>query len=755
MLKQLSAAALALALTLPTTTFAVSDAKFIAPTASEVIAESTDGDITDAQLEAAILAAKDAIAGDTDDYESFDYYANKGDDGLITFNLYWSDKDGVLPQQNITIDSNGYITNYSVYGNSKYYNTPRLPSLTKAQAVDAAFAFLKKAAPQYYSDLSQKHLTVSYNSSNGSYQVNGIRVRNNTQIADDSFGVTIESDGTVSYFYANPSTLVSDTTPRKSIGEAAILNAIKEKLPFELTYTSVYDSDLKKAKIVLSYAPTDTGSVINAADGGKYGIEYKYASGGGYYYVGRNESLVAEDTAAATAKSAYGLSDAEQNAVDDNAKYLKPADVTELIKANKALAFDDRLTVSYSRLYMTESHYTTAQKYYLAVTYNFQSDNEDINAYATVDAMTGEFKYYSYYEGDYYYEVKADTAKNYIGFDDAKVSVAKTLGSMFPFFGEFVRDTEEWSEDVKQSGYINYVRYVNDIRFDGDSIYAQIDRETGLITSLSVQYSADAEFPAPDGIISAGEAVDAYFNVIPLEKHYLPYMEIKDGNFVVSGTGNYNAEKQLALVYGVKNSSVRVDAFDGKLYYRWGVDEYEYDAPEYYESAAEKRLAGSANEEKLAALYNMNLIDVPAGFDENAAVTVEQFERILNGVNCYGYSFAGMEKTDTLTRAASVKIFVDALGYGKIAKISDIFVFDTETYGEVGNDMKGYYAIAQAIGLLEDFGMNLGGEQTLTISDAASIAYNYVVYCSADEPVQDDIIRPFPVDIAVETVARG
>ncbi len=52
----------------------------------------------------------------------------------------------------------------------------------------------------------------------------------------------------------------------------------------------------------------------------------------------------------------------------------------------------------------------------------------------------------------------------------------------------------------------NFIRVENDITFNENNVYVNVDTQTGEVTSFNINWEKDLEFPDPKGIISKEEA---------------------------------------------------------------------------------------------------------------------------------------------------------------------------------------------------------------------------------------------------------
>ncbi len=691
-------------------------------------------------LEAAILRIKQ-INPETSKYDKFDYDLYDGSDGSRYYNLYWSDTGNKLPQITASVNSSGMIVSYSVNNvlTSEDWNRYSFPNITKDTAVKAAFEFVSNVAPEIAPDMSKNHVTVSYNRYDGSYSVEIKRVRNGIEIKDERVNITVSNSGSVTSYNARSiSDNVLSEASVKSLDGSQILSSFKSNIPLNLRYHSVYDSENNKYTVKLSYFVDDYTSVINAETGEKYTLEY---TGDSYKYYGF-DSAVEEETAAQAGASENGsLSGAEKKAVENNEKLLKPEDVKNKLGSMDYIEFDNTLECESSYLFAEKSQYTDNITYYLTCRFVKETDGEYLSADVTLNAETGEIKNYSFYNGKGDYPVpvaeNGNSDKPVLLSDIESSQKAKdAVSKLFTYSNEYRINEDDYFDDKSGTAYYSFTRYHENIPFDSNNISISVNRENGKINSISAYHSPDVVFPSSKGIVSNSTAIENYFKLYPMNKIYIPVIKSENNVYTVTYNKLSADEKQLVPVYKY-NYGARIDAITGKVYNEWGNEEAKYEAPVYYYENAQSKIGNTPQSDKIATLYNMDIIDIREDFNAGKLLTKREFTDMINMLG-YGFSdslknISSYKDEDILKRKDAVIVMIDALGYSDIAKYSDIFKFDTTLYGEIPSDLTGYYAIAQALGLLEDFGTDLKNDSPLTVADASSILYNFILFKNSSE----------------------
>lgn len=711
-------------------------------------------------LEQLILFVKENIC-DTDVYENFTYNTFLNGYGKLSFNLNWNSNSGNYPYMYATIDSDKNIENFYRSSNESYDNSAskkiQLPTFTKNDALDAAVKFVKKIAPAYASDISEDFATVYVYRYSGtpSYSIGFQRVRNGMEIENETISVDVNSKGEVTSYYNSGTKNLAKEAPTTALPLRTIINSFKEKNPLELRYVTGYDYETQKNTVRLAYTtPYYNAKVIDATTGKAYTLEYKDT----YSQAAMNDGAAPAPEAAATGKAeSYdrSLSQVEQKAVDKHTNLLNAEDVKAILLKYKSLGFDEKMQLNYSNLNSYKSNYSDKDIYDLYVSYSYSDESGNYGyASATVNAETGEIKYYSYSDSNYPvipYTVEEQKAyyASFLKKDDALKQAEALLKEVYKaHFSEFKLNDQTWG-DTDSYGYLSYTRQVNGLPFDNNTMSVSFDRTTGKITSISYDYSSDIVFPKPDNKITASAAFDKLTAEFPLIARYKPYIETNEEKGVMYYTYNSEIEKKLALVYSYDNmASTVVDALTGDLYYIYSNEKAVYTPKEYYDTKAIDKVSDHAAAKQILAMYNLGGIEITKDFNADAAIEKVQFENMIaNIINNSGYYYYGTRYYDGsmpeaatadakaadiyMTREQAIVTIVDMLGYGDIAKINDIFKDTGDIFKGVDKSLTGYYAIVNALGLLNEVSPDTA-DGKLTYAGACSFIYNYILYTNAE-----------------------
>ena len=681
----------------------------------------------ESELAAAILTFKE-IFGATDEYKEFYHYVSINY-GKKIYDLNWSssDKDGYKSMYS-GVGVDGIIYSYDTYNNNWYRDYIRIPKISKDEAIDTAYDFISVIAPNLIDSISKDYAEITYSTYNDTYSMTFYRIENNIVIGNEYITVSVSSEGKIiNYSRYSMSNNVAKTDLVTSLSKTDILNSMKKNLPFELAYQIVYPNGYDKlAEVKLVYKlPYDYRTkVFDAATGKMLNVQ------GTTYYprvaaTGAND-MVAEEVVSTAPQSVY-LTPVEIAAVELDESFLTVEEITKMLVDNPALQFTSDYYVVTSRLNKNKSIYTDVETYYWNISYR---NKDGDSAYADVDAETGVINNFNFYTNNYIYRYANEFEKS---FEDCYPIAEKYLKELYPdIFDEYVYEPYIYYNEYMINYSYNFYRYVNGIKFS-DAISITLDPDTQLITSVYMNYS-DAKFPSLDNIISKDNAVDRYWSKFDLKPTYLIYDNLEDETIFTSYQKISDYEKYLLLIYRY-NYSYSIDAKTGKVvdYSFAELLRENIPAENYHVKGGFTDITKHKYEEAIVKLYNMDFINSTSNkFKPDTAIKYEEFMNILAFLGRYYYrplSNTEQFKNETiLTRADAIKIFIDQLGFGKVAELKGIFNTDYFTDSDkISDDLIGYAAIAKGLGILELFGDKISPDTRLTKAEAVQMVYTYIL----------------------------
>ncbi len=706
----------------------------------------------DELLQNAITAAKKYI-GETDRFKSLSHSMSDYN-GVKLVRLNWSGAVDSEENISVTIGSDGTLYTYS---NNNKRELNKIPAATKANALDAAYAFVLKADPAYADCITKERATIEYSSYSG-YSVMFQRVYNGYIVSDNTINVNVSGTGTVTEFNAM-SMARGVVTPGESsplITEDAARAALKTALPLELVYKAFYNYDrvyskiapykyTAEIKLVYRLPGNYSKTVIDAVTGKPVELEYA-AYDGGYM---RADNAADKTMAAGAAMPEAKLTEAERKAVELQKGFLTAEQITEKLRAVAAFGLNTTYKLQKSNLYSSESPFTGATIYFWQLSYKSGSDDNAVYAYATVNAKTGEIISFSNNNSSEY----KPASKFKYNEEESKSTAEKLLkelyGDKFAAYSYTdniaVRplDIAVTPDEPISSYTFNYVRHVNGVEFDTDTISVTVNPDTLAVYSMNFGYT-DTTFPSVDGAIGADGAADKYVAITGMAPYYLASSEIKDGKLTLPGTVYSPDKKQLTPVFGY-NFNCFIDAKSGApLGYNGKPAEYK--PAKYYDgSAGYTDLADSKFADAIKILSDMDVITINGtSFEPAKAITAGELRDMLQHAGCY-YSSDDDKIDDKATVAMEDALYnvICALGYSEIASLDAIFKYPFDDAAGVSKERVGAFAIANGLGLLKVIADNNPINPTARLSrgEAAQLVYNLLA--RGDSP--DSNMMPSPI----------
>lgn len=342
------------------------------------------------------------------------------------------------------------------------------------------------------------------------------------------------------------------------------------------------------------------------------------------------------------------------------------------------------------------------------------------------------------------------------GREKAVEYVKKLIPEQYGFFAEVTIGEPQYNVETKKymrEHNYSFVRVVNGIRFRDNTVNVSIDRQTGALRNLYMNWS-DMDFLPAEGVISKEAAV----------KKLLEASEAKLAYFVQSSY-DYQQNKTIFsevpdLVYsfetnGFAYGNLNIDAFSGN-FVDWSGKALNFAAPvgdiqlsDHWAKRSVELLAAQGivtkvpfdYEAKLTreeavrmlsvakgmAYYDMSLSRVPTFTD--VAADSPNFSIIENAVrqNIISAGQKEFKGSEYITAEEFARLLVNLTGYQDIAKYKDIFKAGDET--NVSEDMTGYIAICRVLDILPvEAGVPFDGKAQVTHAQGAVALYKALRY---------------------------
>lgn len=597
--------------------------------------------------------------------------------GEKVYNFTWNEKDG-NKSVNITCTADGVITNYSINGfkSDDKNNTPNLPKISESDAKKTAENFLKQINPDFPYE-------IKIDESNGSIFGNGYTFYIKTYVNGVLFtngNGSVNIDGTDGYVMGFDLGYIQADFPsiNNAISVDEAKKAYSDKLGLGLVYCTYIDEDGNTVAYPVYTQEYSYDKYINALTGDVVDVtNYRYFTGNKF-----------ESAKGDTADS--GLTEQEIKELDNIDGLISRTALENKLKSNKLLSIPKNINTDSISLY---------KNYDDEYTYSVSMSNDKCNIYTSVDAKTGEIKYYSRWGEDDSKEKNNDD------------SALKTLAG---------DKAKEYKYD--ENSHL-YVRYVNGIKVTGD--YANVTTNNGVLTNFSMNYT-DTEFPSIENAMSKEDAEKILFDA---KDYSIVYMQ------------NYTDNtREIIPVYTIDTENI--NPFTGKF--------VDYQNKEITEDASSK-LEYSDIDGHYAEKYIKELAYYGIGFEggefkPDEKITQKDFLALLMSINgndiivlknnleqanwVYRNSTQNSiisedERDDDaeVTREEAAVYMIRAIGAENYAKYNDIYV---TPFNDV-TENKGYIALLSAMGVLSGDGNgNFNPNREMTRAESIIMIYNYL-----------------------------
>lgn len=597
--------------------------------------------------------------------------------GEKVYNFTWNEKDG-NKSVNISCTADGVIINYSINGfkSDDKNNTPNLPKISESDAKKTAENFLKQINPDFPYE-------IKIDESNGSIFGNGYTFYIKTYVNGVLFtngNGSVNIDGTDGYVMGFDLGYIQADFPsiNNAISVDEAKKAYSDKLGLELVYCTYIDEDGNTVAYPVYTQEYSYDKYINALTGDVVDVtNYRYFTGNKF-----------ESAKGDTADS--GLTEQEIKELDNIDGLISRTALENKLKSNKLLSIPKNINTDNISLY---------KNYDDEYTYAVSMSNDKCNIYTSVDAKTGEIKYYSRW-GEDDSEVKNN--------DD---SALKTLAG---------DKAKEYKYD--ENSHL-YVRYVNGIKVIGD--YVNVTTNNGVLTDFSMNYT-DTEFPSIENAMSKEDAEKILFDA---KDYSIVYMQ------------NYTDNtRDIIPVYTIDTENI--NPFTGKF--------VDYQNKEITENASSK-LEYSDIDGHYAEKYIKELAYYGIGFEggefkPNEKITQKDFLALLMSINgndiivlknnleqanwVYRNSAQNSiisedERDDDaeVTREEAAVYMIRAIGAENYTKYNDIYV---TPFNDV-TENKGYIALLSAMGVLSGDGNGkFNPNREMTRAESIIMIYNYL-----------------------------
>ncbi|MCL6477228.1 MAG: S-layer homology domain-containing protein [Peptococcaceae bacterium] len=710
-----------------------------APKAVKVAGQSAaPADNLSMPLEKAIAIAREKVAVPADlDMFSSEYgeYNGKG-----RWMLRWYNTKTPEASMYVTVNAaTGALENINYYrGIQPGVHYKGLPRFSRDQCLEIARKEGARLAPDKFpytvpasreqwenlSAISDRDYPVVYN-------FNFKRTESGIPVSDQGIGVGINAEtGELVRFDCNWNTDVKFPSPEGRISPDQARKIFLEKAGLELTYFMAVKGDpdvpgelrpvyrqKPPARFILNAL---TGEVMNNADMDFFFDEVGGADGAEFMYSRAKKADVA-------------LTPAEEKAVKE---------IRDLISADQAQETAAKLVEVPAGYTVTgrslERNYGVPGSREWSIRFSDKEKKKWIHV--SVDARSGDLISFSREEemdpGEYYKEPQVKVSE-----EEAKKIAGELIKKLRPDrFGQVVfRQSEKemgpWVKTGKTAprGYmLEYARMVNGVVYPENGFRIRVNSTTGEVTSYRMIWW-DTAFPSVQGVIDTAAANEKFLAGHPLTLEYCRVYE---------RWGRGTETPQYYLVYSpVRGSGVMLDARSGQEI------DYQGNPVVKREKQPFTDISGHPAEQDILLLAREGIISGEGGkfrpddritVAENLAMLVKAYgrgsyrplkaakdapwyESVIDSARAMGildndFSF---KPGDGLNRLQLCRLGINAGGWGKLARLQEIFRLDVADAGSVPAEYRGYVASAVAMGLIDLENGKFSPDKGVTRAEAA------------------------------------
>lgn len=549
------------------------------------------------------------------------------------------------------------------------------------------------------------------------YSFTYVKKKSGIPISDQTINIGVLGDGTVTSYYKTKNITDNFTydDPSKKQNESVIANRLRDALKAQLSYRIDTNYSTGDYTVKLVYQPnSQVTSGIHALTGEWLTLE------------GLSSTL---STQAITPIVTEPLSAKQPNLTSEQAQAM----------AQKLLATDQKgvkLTIE-----SIEETTTETGKAVYEIQYMYQYRNGGRGTVLTIDKATGEIINYSDIKNSLEVQDDDSNTKGDLTRQQALEKATAYVKEWVPSYAHqyALPVVEAFYQDYNDSYYFTFPRIVNGLTVEGDQISVNVDAKTGDILSLYVNAYDDMEWPAATDILTQQEATKLLNDQLKLKLQYVNHPKVEN-------------EPHYSLAYQPifkEGSYAAIDAKTGEWLDVFGMANSNKPTIEHPTAA-----------EELNYLIHAGILEIDETFNPDAHVTKEEALKVLLKSVTYMYYHSRYNEYETtnqsftditpdhalysfVTRAlkmgmldASTKTFnattslsneelakwvIGTLKLNKPAQLSDIYELNYSDAAQVDKELRGYVALAYAMGLLEAENNQLKPKSDVTYAQLAQV----------------------------------
>lgn len=692
----------------------------------------------DERLASVTAQVKKTLGLNTEEYTEF--YGDLAEEILApSWYLEWSGEDGSL---SISTTEEGKILSYRLYRNSTVSNSgtfaPSFPAGDQDSAKAAAQAFLNKVLTRGES-VTMEARVVRLNTT--TYRFGGEILLNGLPAGlTYSISVNCEDNAITSFSRDDINGRIMGGIPSSTARttQQQARTALRGTLALRLEYV-LPDNGSKQA--VLRYLPeygdeyyvdATTGKLVNLTELAKEVEETGMAGGA------TNDATKEESAAEAPEAS---LSKAEQQGADKLKGVLDRDALDAKTRAISALGLSSYTLSSVDYTVARESNENGDTDVTATLRYGRQVNGTSWRRTVTLDAKTG--KLMNVYSSARMPDEPVDRKVNADAAKEAAVAFLNAqCGTQFSKC-DLYNSTDALEHDTRISHSFTYAQKVNGYYFTGNMISVGVDTTDGSISSYSNSFDDAVTFDSAAGILTMDQAIDAWLDTYEVQLAYIrvpaaiDYSKPEYKSLMDYGI-SYLYKLTLGYALNREDYLLGIDAKTGKAVAPdWGTTD---------EGLSYSDIAGHWAQSKIEKLAQFGVGYTGNKFSPNAALTQIDLIALLASTEGYTYDASSKDSADNLynyayqlgiltkaerndkavlTRAATVKLILNAVGYGPVAQLQGIYRTKFVDDRSIPADCYGYVALAQGLGMVSGNSSNqFLPNSNATRAQAAVMLYN-------------------------------
>jgi|GEM_PF-798253 len=672
----------------------------------------------DSQLENIILQVKEKFKI-SDEYDDFSSQISSSN-GNTYYYLNWKDSQEILPTINVNSDHNGNIQSYYKYYPMTEQPESKLPTYTKAQALDKAMEFMKVIDEKMIQEMVLDEDNIYTSTWDANYNFRYIRKLNGIMFNDNNVSISVsKSTGEITNYYATWERDLTFPRPTGIISMEEAKKAFQEKIGLELIYKQnygyprPYDINGEEIQYYLAYTIRSQYAGIDAVTGEAVSLPYygPFYEGGG-----KGEAADLEGTPSPV------ITPQEREEIEKLKELLTKERAEEL--GREVLTLDETYilrSINLNQMWKNKGEYQWSMYFIKTL------EEEKIwSADVSIDAKSGEvlsfYKSYEFNESDKAVLTKAQA----LAIAEAYVKEKNPT-----IYSDLKLKEDEYQKDGDKSFYFTYERFKNDIYVEGDAVLVSVNAVTKEIVSYNKSIY-NGILPSIENVIDEAAAYKALYDKIGFSLVYKLFTDYVDNKEI----------RSIKLIYSVReNRPIIIDANTG--------EPLDYSGNPYVEKKNFMYidLDNSYAKDKINTLSEYGIGFYSEEFRPKDKIIQKEFLYFLwKAINPYRNE--GEEAIDTIydelliskiildkevnqtrivTKEEAVKYVIRAMNYGKIAELNNIFSNMFPDSDLISPNMRGYVNLAYGLGIINGDGSGLIKPlNELRREDAASIIYNFV-----------------------------